>query len=67
MSSGPKEPRRPKHALPSATVADKYAEACSCKLAGLRITLDAILIRNVELPLAIHTAIDQKLAVSRTS
>ena len=40
-------------------------EGVQLKIAGLHITLDAILIRNVELPLAIRTAIDQKLAVEQ--
>jgi prohibitin 2 len=40
-------------------------EGVTLKIAGLHITLDAILIRNVELPPAIRTAIDQKLAAEQ--
>ena len=40
-------------------------EGVKAKIAGLHIELDAILIRNVELPRAILTAIDEKLAAEQ--
>ena len=40
-------------------------EGVKAKITGLHLDLDAILIRNVELPPAIRTAIDQKLAAEQ--
>jgi regulator of protease activity HflC (stomatin/prohibitin superfamily) len=40
-------------------------EGVKAKIAGSHIALDAVLIRNVELPVAIRTAIDQKLAAEQ--